>query len=283
MKVERGIPLHPLSIEFLLQKIDKVTSEKKKTIWNLLFYLIQNSFILQINEINLQKLDVNRLNIEILFILIFKHINTGNYEDINLPYFFKRYSWFISAAKIIDNNYLFLAQRFFKNSSISGVELRRINFDGYNFDCSIFSKLKFIQAKFYDVRMNKCIFKNIEFILCDFLNISFESARGDILFSNCTVEKLYLKNPESEHELSTFIFKNCQIKWLEVDSNEKNHSHTINLKFISSDINTLIIKQIIIQDLSFSNCIIRNIKLNDRDLIKKITIEDFSKKGSEFK
>lgn len=111
LQIEKSIPLHPLSIEFLFQKINKITPEKKKIIWNFLFSLIENGFILQINEKNLQKLDIEKLNIDILLLLIFKHINTGNYEDINIIYFFKRYNWFISAAKIIDKKYLFFGAK----------------------------------------------------------------------------------------------------------------------------------------------------------------------------
>lgn len=262
-KYEKRIPLHPLSIEFLFQKIDNLSPNKKEYLWSFIKTLIDNREMLNINAENIRKLDITKLNIDIILLLIFKRINTYSYDEIDLVYFFKRYYWFISAAKIIDRNYLYLAQRFFKHSNIKGVELRRINFDGYNFDYSKLKNVHFIQDKFHETRMNNCEFENVRFTLCDFMNFELDSFLGNVQFSNCIIEKLYIRNPISNDLISFLVFKNCQIKWLEIHSTEKNSTHTINIEFIGSDINSLIIDGTLFKDFILRNCIYTGYFLNE--------------------
>ncbi len=262
-RFEKRIPLHPLSIEFLFQKIDNLSTQKKEYLWSFIKTLIENKEILNINEENIRKLDITKLNIDIILLLIFKRINTYSYDEINLVYFFKRYYWFISAAKIIDRNYLYLAQRFFKSSNIKGVELRRVNFDGYNFDYSKLKNVHFIQDKFHETRMNNCEFENVRFTLCDLKDFDLSYFAGNLLFSNCIIEKLYLRNPKSMNSISSVEFKNCQIKWLEIHSEEKNTNHTINIEFIGSDISTIIIDSTLFNDFILRNCIYTGYTLNE--------------------
>jgi len=263
-KFEQKIPLHPLSIEFLFQKIDKLSKERKEYLWSFIRTLIDKKEILNISEANIRKLDINKLNIDIILLLIFKRINTARYDEIELIYFFKRYYWFISAAKIIDRNYLYLAQRFFKQSNIKGVELRRINFDGYNFDFSKLKNIHFIQDKFHDVRMNNCELDKVKFTLCDLKNFEFYGFSGNVLFSNCIIEKLYVKTPRSEDVISSLKFKNCQIKWIEFHSEEKNISKTISIEFITSDIKTLVVDNILFEDFIVKNCICDDYSINQQ-------------------
>ena len=274
---EKTIPLHPLTLEFLFQKIDNLETNEKECLWGFIKSLIDNEGILKINEVNIKKLDVHKLNIDIILLLIFKKINTAGYDEIDLVYFFKRYYWFISAAKIIDRNYLYLAQRFFKKSNIKGVELRRINFDGYNFDYSKLKNVHFIQNKFHESRMNNCELDRVTFTLCDLSDFDFSYFSGNVLFSNCIIEKLYIKNPKSSNSMSSIKFKNCQIKWLELHSSEKNISHTIDIEFVGSDLGTIIFDKTLFNDFILRNCIYSSINV-DIQYIKNYKIENCQKK-----
>lgn len=266
-KFEKRIPLHPLTIEFLFQKIDRLTEDKKEFLWSFIKSLIDNEQILNISAENIKKLDIAKVNIDIILLLIFKRINTAGYDEINLIYFFKRYYWFISAAKIVDRNYLYLAQRFFKASNIKGVELRRINFDGYNFDYSKLKNIHFIQDKFHEVRMNFCELDRTIFTLCDLKSVEFSGFKGNVQFKNCIIEKLYVKNAiSSQEKISSLTFKNCQIKHLEIHSEEKNVSHTIDIKFVGSDINALIVDNTLFRNFILRNCMHSELNLNDQHI-----------------
>lgn len=206
---EFDLNLHPLSLEFFFMKVDSLPDEEKANLALLLKEYIEKGYALQINRQSMAELGTNKLNSDLLVGLIFLHLNRGDYG--NIGYYFKRLNWYTSAAKLLSRTYLHLVRRFFRRANIVNSELRRINFDGYNFDMCVWQDIRFIQCKMHGARMNQVTALGVEFYLSDIKDVNMDGVSGDMLFRNCVIDKVYCTMPRE----ARLVFKRCHIKRLE--------------------------------------------------------------------
>lgn len=256
----KGIHVHPLSLDIVMNKIDELNKTQKNCLIDILLDSINQGRLLNLEKNKLNDLNIDTIGLEIWLSLVFIHLNKSSYDDKHLFYFFKRLSWFVSAGKIVNRNLSFLARRFLRRASIKGVEIRRINCDGYNFDFSSFESIKFIQVKFHDARMNYITSHDSEFYLCDFDSVSMDEFGGNAIFQNCVINKLSIRSPKK----CSFKFKRCYIKWLEIDSNK--HKNDITIEIDSCDIDHFSFKNAISRSFHIKNSSFSPIKVEHSEV-----------------
>lgn len=249
------VPLHPIILEMLLNKINSIDREDKKHLVSLLRIFIDEEYFLSISTIPTSlHLDFKKINLDVFLCILFIQLNENGYKGIS--FFFKRYMWLLSIAKRLNPNMVFLAKRFFKGAKIYDAEFLRVNLEGCNFDDSELKKVSFIQNKIHFVRKNNSRFKAVTYSLCDFHKSYMENICGDIHFENCTIKILYMKMPSNE---LTLLFRGCKIKELKIFEAKKFH---INLRF----------ENCIIENLFISNANQGTLELK-HNIINSITIE----------
>ncbi len=255
-----NIKLHPLTIELLFSRLKNVgkneseteeRKERKTLLLRLIKEFIYDGKVLNITEESLQCICISKINSDLLLCLIYMNINTEGYRD--LGYFFKRLYWYLSAAKLLDMRYLNVVRRFFKDIRLTNAELRRINYNGYNFKNSRMNSVKFVQSMFYDVIMQYTAFNEAEFELCEFNDVDMTGTTGSAIFSNCIIHKNVIKETKN----ISFLFKRCHIKSMGIHNSNKD----IYLVFENCDIDDLIIRHSDFRNVDITNCTYNTIKL----------------------
>lgn len=272
------LQIHPLSLDILFYKIDDLSKDDTTLLTEIITNLIKSGHVLSISKKNLASLNTSKINLDIWLSLLYIHINRASYVDKELIFFFKRLNWLVSAGKIVNKNYQFIVRRFLRKSLIKGVEFRRINCDGYNFDFSIFIDVKFIQVKFFESRMNNVKFKNTQFALCDFSKISLDRLEGEVEFENCRLDKVYINDTKE----TNITFKRCYIKKLEIQSKRRLKESDIKISFTSCDIDNLIFKNQFSSKFELINTFYSTINI-DRSEITLTDIKSYPKGQKKFK
>ena len=225
------IQLHPVMIEFILEWIKYKQIEKE--IRDFIALLINEKFIINIEQFRSKKrmfkIDYDKINVDILFSIIFLHVNKS-YETIN--YNFKRISQYYSFIKLIDKDLSSLILRYFRHIHVKNTEFRRINLKDYNWSYSVLNSVRFIQCKFSNTLFNHNDMQNTEFNLCYINDLEFNSLVGrDILYTTCEIN-----NTIFVLDGASFCFKNCIINNVLIKSQGK---RTITLSLQNCDIRQL--------------------------------------------
>jgi hypothetical protein len=288
------IPLHPIILDFLFNKISTFPIEQKNELINLIRQLIHNHYVLNLNEsVSVFNIDYKKLNIDVFLSILFLQYNNEGFTDI--AYYFKRFNWFLSAAKRINPEIVFLAKRFFKKVNIQNTELRRINLKGFNFDRAILDEVKFIQVKLYNVRKNFTKFRDVEYLLCDINDSEMRNINGNITFNNSIIKNLKIWDYENG---TNILFKRCYINNLEIHSKEQKNE--IKLCFDHCDIDTLIFRDSISHNFEIKDSSFHKIKIDGskvkytitenksnkeiyKQILKPFNLENFNKLISENK
>lgn len=249
------VNLHPMSVAILFSRIGALHEGVKARIVFTIKKFIEHGHILQVRDVFTDDINASKLNLNLLFCITYMQLNRDGYHDIS--YYFKRLSWYVSAAKIIDRNYLYLVMMFFKNTRIYNVEFRRINFDGYNFENSKFNEIKFIQVKMHKTRLDGTNFINTKFILSDLHDVTMNKISGTVTFENCRLTNIHMEDLKDV----TVEFRRCQIANMHISSRNKHISDTIKLKFYGCDIENLIARRTKLSLLKMERCFSNTIKV----------------------
>ncbi len=129
--------INQISLDYILLRLKSQNEiEFRNEIFKMIKYLFERKILFNIDEMWLKEFDVKRINSDITIAIIYLHLIENDYD---ISYFFKRLSWIVSAAKVININYYYLVKRFCQNIVIRKIEFRRINLSGFNFSNSIFA------------------------------------------------------------------------------------------------------------------------------------------------
>ena len=228
----KNFPLHPVVIEFILDKI--INSNKKEDICALIKDLLNQNVVINIPQKDSFIIDYNKIKFDILLSIVFLRLNKHEYKT-ELNHYFKRISQYYSFVKIIDKDISSIIQRYYRNLIINNAEIRRINFKGYNWNNSLLKKVLYIQCKFQDTSMCNIKYKDVKFNLCYLNNIKFMNFEGNVnfhtcelkkttfgltkdailFFSNCIIDNVWIKCTSSSIPFVTF--NRCDIRQLHIE------------------------------------------------------------------
>lgn len=224
------IKLHPIILEMLLDKIKNDSQENRKLLMEGITFLLSQGKILNIQNYEaVNSICVEKINFDIIISLVYIILNEGSYDDKNLSYFFKRFYSFVNMLKPIDIKSFYTIKRFFKESKIYSIELKRMNLSWYNFTKSQLSNVDFIQDKMYSTIMREVTFKDTLFSLCNIDKLTIENIEGNLTFENCYIQSLELVNGKGNLDI---VFKRCYINQMDINHME----HKIALDFYNCEI-----------------------------------------------
>jgi len=249
------IPLHPVIIEILLNKIKGADSKSIQNFSFFLHELIIRGIIFNLPDKGQDfRIDGSKLNLEILLAILYIQLNEGSYKDI--PFFFKRLNWLLSMERRSNPRMLFLTKRFFKSAKFCQAEFRRLNLKGFNFDYAKFKDVSFIQSKLHDTRCNYSKFTTVKYLLCDFSNTEMRHISGDIFFENCMIRHLIIDDPEEGIKLK---FAGCTIIDLQINGHKKH----INASFSNCIAHLITFNNCLSKSFVFESNIIYSVKFID--------------------
>lgn len=249
------VALHPITIELLLNKLSEIPSDSRQVFVHILRCLINKELTLSVSANTHDfKIDYQKINLDIFLCILFVQLNREGYHGIS--FFFKRFTWYLSIAKRINPNMVFLAKRFYKSAQISEAEFRRVNLKGYNFDETILKEVKFIQSKIYGVRKNNSQLYDVKYLLCEMHDVELDNWSGYIEFENCLVKTLVIKNPMEKPHIS---FDKCSLIDLQITCDKK-RSFSISLK--NCYIQKIIVNNCELRDLTLTQNVIQHIQLS---------------------
>lgn len=265
--------INQISLDYILLRLkSKNEKEFRNKIFKMIKYLFERKILFNIDEMWLKEFDEKRINSDISIAIIYLHLIENDYD---ISYFFKRLSWIVSAAKVININYYNLVKRFCQNIVIRKIEFRRINLSGFNFSNSIFDEVQFIQCKIFNTLFKKLEAQNkCKFLLCDFYKTDLLNINGDFIFENCKFSDI--KITDSQNSRFTFIactienlifsgdllhnikvnFDKCFItNKLNIQNGNKGFNLEINRTYIQSiEVKAAVAKEVKIKNYSFINC-----------------------------
>ena len=249
-----GMIIHPVEIEFILDFIrdSKIKgSQMKDEVCEMIYSLISNGFILNIQDKGRCKVDYEMIKIETLLCIIYMRFLKGDYSSDKMHYFFKRLSQYHSFAKLVDNDLSSVIQRYFCNITIAEAEFRRINLKNYNFNGSTLNNTSFIQCKLENSSIKDISCKDTTFDMCLISEIKDGNASvsGTILFKGCKLKNVTI-NVNKSVKGTKLVFKECVIDQMYIAPNPNESG----IKVLTS----------------FSDCIIRQCRIKVDSLFLSI-------------
>lgn len=198
----KDYPLHPVVIEFVLDKI--CSSNKIDDILYLIEYLFEKNYIINIPVKEEFKINYDKIKMDVFLSILFIHFNK-EYRKIN--HYFKRISQYYSFVKLLNEDLASIIRRYFRNLYIIDAEFRRINFKGYNFTHSKFKNVKFIQCKIKDTLLNGNSYEGVLFDMCFINDNNIKISSGKVKFKTCELRKITIELMDN----ISLQFDNCII------------------------------------------------------------------------
>lgn len=243
-----------VSIEFLFHLINSLDKNEKKNLREFLSVYIQDNFDETIKNNAYKVKYIKGYNVNILMYLLMLKLNVIASDRER---YIKKIVRYFSITKHISRESYWVAQRFFKELTFQDFALYRVSLSGFNL-----SRTELINTQFNQVAFNLTIFcnnlfKNTVFKLC-YINFKILNGKGDLKITNCQCKQLNIENPNG---LCIFI-NSSHINEIIINHKETGKAN----KAIS----------LILENVTVTKIIIRDIKSNNMIYIKESKIDSFN-------
>ena len=248
-KVFDNLPLHPIVVEFIINKIEDLSNKDRDALLSFIRLLIEKNYIINVPDKDIFKIDYKKIRTDILLVVIFIRFNNDSYQN-KLNHCFKRISQYYSFVKIVDKDLASIILRYFRYVPVNDAELRRINYKGFNWNFSKLNNVKFIQCKFQKTPMEDVLFNNVFFNSCYLYDTIIKNSGGVITFNLCHIlnsnfifTKEFYSNLTAENlngNITVLYFYNCIIDKVEIHlGNNKSTNKAPLIKLEKCDIRQL--------------------------------------------
>jgi len=234
------IPLHPLSLELLLNRLTLLEPEEKKQTTKFLRTLVANRQILVLWQTQGVTDSGLQLRIETLLALVFLKIYTESYHDV--PLFFDNLRAHGDLVRQMDPVAYDIFRAFFRGLNVRGGVLHGYRFDGYNFQDSRFVGASFEHSAIIESALDHVCFEEVQFQLCKLQSVKAQDVGGSAIFELCDID-LEIKGPRR----LSLKFDGCRIKNLHLYADRRISSKKITIILNDCQVENIILRKLDIE------------------------------------